>query len=223
MDAALSTHFSNQPKASPAMKPPVAPWCCREAVLTSHSDTSEPPISTCESFIPLDDLSPFPTSDWSWLMGADMFWKGAMKPSCPMHAPNVEHCSCSVCWHEPDRAMYSFKSHEPTLCSTTNCRHAHIWHLPRSPFMHAEKALLQPTENVPVSDLAAENLPVFLLLYNKLAGGQAALKIQPLKMFSHVCKQMFSGLGIFFLFSVLHYWVFRSTWQVSLPWTPPGQ
>lgn len=67
--------------------------------------------------------------------------------------------------------------------------------------MHAEKALLQPTESIPICDLAAENLPVFLLLYNKLAGGQAALKIQPLKMFSHVYVQMsFQVWGFPFLF-----------------------
>ena len=97
--------------------------------------------------------------------------------------------------------MYSLQSHEPTLCSRTSCRHAHIWHLPRSPFMHAEKALLQPTESIPICDLAAENLPVFLLLYNKLAGGQAALKIQPLKMFSHVYVQMsFQVWGFPFFF-----------------------
>lgn len=45
------------------------------------------------------------------------------------------------------------------------------------------------TEDIPICDLAAQNLPVFLLLYNKLAGGQAALKIQPLRTFSHVYEQ----------------------------------
>lgn len=95
MDAALSTHFSNQPKASPAMKPPVAPRCCREAVLTSHRDTSEPPISTCESFIPLHDLSlcmtslPFPhlTEVGWWVQICS--GRGQWNPAAPCMHPTL--------------------------------------------------------------------------------------------------------------------------------------